>query len=250
MWRFFLSYVRGDWPKWFFMGVWSPVLTAVIFALLSMSAAHFDGGYDWRFQVMCKLGSAKANPDGWMFWSLALSLTCIMAIPSAGYFRARLGGSAPGLSGFSSGALWVGYIAGLIVGLEGLAFPALNGFFHKAHESCATVCFAAICLGALGFWMAAMRWLSAHGRWSARGCLLISLLVAVPFAGAMLSQAYLFFVPNDLGWVGPEWVQLGIPVYMSFAFWEWMATVGIYLCLYIMIVVLPSRPPEPFASAL
>ena len=106
----------------------------------------------------------------------------------------------------------------------------------------ATITFAAIFFGLVGFWLAMILWLRAERQWSVWSCLLVSLLVAVPMAGAMVSQAYLFFVPNNLGWVGPEWAKMGVPVYLSFAFWEWMASAGIYVSLYVIAIHLPAVP--------
>lgn len=226
------------------VGVVGPLLAAVAVASLVNSARHYAGGYDWRYQVMCKLGSASENPAGCGFWSFALGIVCATVIPSVGYFRARVAPVAPRLAALASWALWIGAIAGIAVALDGVWTLSLNGFFHKAHEVCATLCFAAFCIGSLTLWFAAICWLHSAGGWSGRACTAISLLVLVPFAGAMLSQAYLFFVPNDLGWVGPEWAKLGVPIYLSFAFWEWLAAAGIYLCLYIVALLLPpsSRP--------
>lgn len=236
------SFLLGDWPKWFLAAVWGPVLSVVVAWLFARSASHFPGGYDWRYDVMCRLGYGWVNPDGSVFWSLALCLICVMGWPCCGYFHARLRGTSPRMSAFAAWSLRVGLAAGFIVGLDGVFLPRLEGLLPKLHEIMATLAFAAIFFGVIGFWIAMIWWLRRARHWSISGCLMLSLGVVIPFAGAMVSQAYIFFFRKDLGWVGPDWAEQGVPLYLSFAFWEWLAIAGIYVCLYVMTIVLPRSP--------
>ena len=238
------SWLTGRMPKWFLTGVWAPVLSVAVAALFALSAARFPGGYDWRYDVMCRLGYGHVNPDGRAFWSWALILVCVMGLPCANYFHARLAGIARRQASFARAVLALGLTCGIIIGLEGLLLPRLNDLLHKLHETVATVTFAGIFFGVLAFWSIMTKWLRRKRGWSAAACTLLSLLVLVPMAGAMISQAWLFFVPNDLGWVGPDWAERGVPVYLSFAFWEWTAIAGIYACLYVMAALLPAAPDE------
>jgi hypothetical protein len=240
--RDILSFFRGDWPKPFLIGVWGPVMSLAVATLFAVSANFFPGGYDWRFDVMCRLGYAHVNPEGSGYWAAALVLACIMGVPCCGYFHRRLRGVAPRLSGWARFLLGFGLSCGIVIGLDGLLLPKLNEMFPKLHETVATTAFACIFFGVLAFWSAMTKWLRARRGWSAVACALLSLFVLVPMAGAMISQAYLFFVPNDLGWVGPDWAERGVPFYLSFAFWEWAAIAGIYLCLYVMAALLPAHP--------
>ena len=227
-------------PKWLLTGVWGPLLSLVVAWLFAFSAGRFPGGYDWRFDVMCRLGYPHANPDGSGYWAAALFLVCVMGVPCCGYFHRRLAGVAPRLSRAARVLLGAGLFFGMIIAADGLLLPKLNELFHKMHETVATLAFACIFFGVLGFWAAMTRWLRKRRGWSEVQCGLLSLMVLVPMAGAMISQAYLFFVPNDLGWVGPDWAERGVPVYLSFAFWEWAAIAGIYGCLYVMALLLPA----------
>ncbi len=227
-------------PKWLLIGVWGPLLSVAAAALFAVSAGRFPGGYDWRFDVMCRLGYAHANPDGSAYWAAALFLVCVMGVPCCGYFHRRLSVIAPRLSAAARLLLAAGLFFGMVIAVDGLLLPRLNDLFHKLHETVATLAFAAIFFGVLGFWVVMTRWLRRRRGWSAGQCVLLSLLVLVPMAGAMISQAYLFFVPNNLGWVGPDWAERGVPVYLSFAFWEWAAIAGIYACLYVMAALLPA----------
>ncbi len=228
------------WPKWFLVAVWAPVLSAVVASCFVVSVGRYPGGYDWRYEVVCRPGYEWVNPAGSVWWSAALGGICAAALPCCAYFHARLRVAAPHLSDVARGALMTGLCAGLVVALDGVGFPRLNTFGPKLHEVIATLTFGAIFVGVAGFWWAMVVWLSRVRRWSAFGCGILSLSVVVPFTGAMLSQAYLFFVPNDLGWVGADWAEKGVPLYLSFAFWEWVAVGGIYVSLYVMALLLPA----------
>jgi hypothetical protein len=238
--RLFTIWLSGRMPKWFLVGVWGPVLSVLVGLLFAASAAVFPGGYDWRFDVMCRLGYAHVNPDGSAYWAWALFLVCVMGVPCCQYFYRRLCGDAPARAGFARAVLGAGLACGMVIALDGLLLPKLNEIFPKLHETVATIAFAAIFFGVLAFWSAMTTWLQNARLWSGWQCALLSLLVLVPMAGSMVSQAYLFFVPNDLGWVGPDWAERGVPFYLSFAFWEWTAIGGVYACLYVMAALLPA----------
>jgi hypothetical protein len=72
---------------------------------------------------------------------------------------------------------------------------------------------------------------------------LMFLVSGAPMIGAASSQGYLYFVPNQLGWVGPHWAELGIPLYLSFAFWEWIAWISVFIYLYLTLWLTPATVP-------
>lgn len=219
-------------------------MTLLAALLLVASARDFPGGYDWRYEVMCRLGYPSANPQGCRWWSAALAVTCVMGLPCCTYFRERLGKTAPKTAAAASGTLCAGLLAGLIVAADGVLVPKLNQIAPKLHEVVSTIAFAAIFFGVLGFWSATMRWLRTSHGWAFSGCAAMTVLVVAPLAGAMISQAILFYVPNDLGWVDRDWAARGVPVYLSFAFWEWLAVGAVYAGLYIIALLLPARTNE------
>jgi hypothetical protein len=49
------------------------------------------------------------------------------------------------------------------------------------------------------------------------------LLVVVPLLAIGISQVALYFDQRDLGWVNTGWREMGIPLWLSFAFWQWLA---------------------------
>ena len=187
--QLFTIWLSGRMPTWFLVGVWGPVLSVLGALLFAASASVFPGGYDWRFDVMCRLGYAHVNPDGSAYWAWALFLVCVMGVPCCRYFYRRLSGDAPRRAGFARVVLSAGLACGMVIALDGLLLPKLNEIFPKLHETVATIAFAAIFFGVLAFWSAMTTWLQKSQGWSAWQSVLLSLLVLVPMAGALVSQA-------------------------------------------------------------
>jgi hypothetical protein len=50
-----------------------------------------------------------------------------------------------------------------------------------------------------------------------------ALLVVLPLVGRMHDALALYFAQRELGWVNTSWLDLGVPVWLSFAFWQWAA---------------------------
>jgi hypothetical protein len=50
-----------------------------------------------------------------------------------------------------------------------------------------------------------------------------ALLVILPIIAVGLSQFLLYVGQRELGWVNTGWRELGVPLWLSFAFWQWLA---------------------------
>jgi hypothetical protein len=50
-------------------------------------------------------------------------------------------------------------------------------------------------------------------------------LAVVPIFVAELAEAYVFYVLPQLHWVNLAWRARGVPMYLSFEFWEWITCV-------------------------
>ena len=48
-------------------------------------------------------------------------------------------------------------------------------------------------------------------------------LVASPLVVIGITQFWLYLDQRDLGWVDTSWRDMGIPLWLSFAFWQWLA---------------------------
>lgn len=225
------------------VAVWYPAAMAVLTLGTALSWNGFPGPYDWRYRPVSNLMSQASNPGAYIYNCIAMGIAGAMLLPLPGYFRARLQKAARLTCTFSYYALHVGLIAGITVAFERSLFRNLSGQIHKAHEYIALVGFFGLYLGVAGFWSALA--LQIQHRWPmpqwAMG--LMFLVLAAPMIGAASSQGYLYFVPNQMGWVGPHWAELGIPLYLSFAFWEWTAWVSAFICLYLALWLTPATVP-------
>jgi hypothetical protein len=53
----------------------------------------------------------------------------------------------------------------------------------------------------------------------------------MPLAAIAITQFWLYIDQRDLGWVDTGWRAMGIPLWLSFAFWQWLAIVTLWLGL-------------------
>jgi len=62
-----------------------------------------------------------------------------------------------------------------------------------------------------------------------------------PILLAAVAQAYVSNALPALPWVSLEWRDRGVPVYLSFAFWEWV-TCAVF-SLYLLALSRATAPP-------
>ena len=94
---------------------------------------------------------------------------------------------------------------------------------HKGHEILAVLAFAGVSYGMARIWQRCVVKQMTPGddrRRSLAG--LVAGIVMLPIVLAAGVQAYLFLERPDLPWVNLTWRARGVPVQMSFAFWEWL----------------------------
>ena len=72
-------------------------------------------------------------------------------------------------------------------------------------------------------------------RWSA-------LVVVVPLLGVGAREFYLYLAQRGIGWTDYDWHGHGAPLWLSFALWQWLAAVLLWLAVGHLLVTVP--PPE------
>ncbi len=115
---------------------------------------------------------------------------------------------------------------------------------QKGHEILAVLAFAGLCIGMVRLMfqtveqtlLRRMRRFSGHARLYAA---IVASAAVVPVLLAGLAQAYVHYVLPELPWVNLSWRARGVPVYLSFAFWEWVTCV--VLSTYMAILSLATR---------
>lgn len=217
---------------------WYATAASVAVAGVVVAASRVPGGFDWVYTVISRLGSHRHNPDGaaWLAGSALVAAVLLWPVarqldrPCApGHARPRLAVS----------VLRVGLIGAALLGLEGLFALDLTWIGRKAHEALAVVTFLGLYGGVLGLY--------AHRIRQASSFIWPALAVVVPLCAVGLSQLALYFGQRDLGWVNTAWRELGVPFWLSFAFWQWLAVLLLGLGLGVLVATSrPSRaPPEP-----
>jgi hypothetical protein len=177
---------------------------------VAAAVARFPGGFDWVYMVISKLGSSTHNPSGAPWLAGALLVAVYLLWPVTGVL-AR-GATRPRLP---VAALRAGLAGAGLLAVEGLFALDLSRLARKGHEAVALLTFLGLYGGVLGLYAGRIR-RSASFLWPA-------LLVFVPLCAVGVSQVALYFDQRDLGWVNTTWRDLGVPFWLSFAFWQWLA---------------------------
>jgi hypothetical protein len=221
----------------------------IVTAGAAAAMASFPGGFDWSYTVISKLASQKHNPTGGLLLSGALLAAMVVLWPVASYL-ARASGSAGGTgAGDAAGrrpprralvALRVGIAGGALLGLEGLLQLDFSGVARKGHEVLALLTFAGLYGGVLGLY--------AHRIGGTRTFAWPALLVLLPMIAVLVSQATLYFDQRDLGWVNTNWRDLGVPLWLSFAFWQWAAVTLLWVGLGHLVISARAGAPTAVAA--
>lgn len=212
---------------------------------LGMACWQFPGEYNWHYMTVSNLFSAKHNPTGHL-WGAAGVILCGVAgvcwvglgirVPPAADLRLRLR---------ESQLLTVGFPCMTLAA----ALPG-DWLIPKGHDWLAVIAFLALCSGLVHTWVQSVMqrfpvW-AAH-RW--RGALALAGMVLWPVAGAAATQGYLALVRPQLPWVTLAWREQNIPLYLSFALWEWLTCLVLSGCLVMICVAPPMRAPHRQALA-
>ena len=188
-----------------------------------LAARPFPGGFDWAYTVASALASRKHNPEGSLWFAGALTLAMVLLWPYVSALKQGQGSTHPGLAAFAIGALRTGLISGALLGLERLLIRDLSALFYKAHEILGLFTFFGLYFGIIG--------LLVHAMLRQRRYLLLLLLIVSPLLAIGITQFWLYIDQRDLGWVDTSWRAMGIPVWLSFAFWQWLAIGFLWLGL-------------------
>lgn len=225
---------------WIFFGA----SLAVFAAGLALAAAAYPAGFDWPYMVVSRLASRKHNPDGSLWFALGLAAAMLLLWPVVERIRP---GADLGRGGrFAGVALRAGIVFACLVGLERAAFVHFSDRVDKGHEAIALLAFSSLYLGLLATYAARVR----AGTLRARS----SLPSLVPLIGVGVANLALYLLQRDVGWVKPSWRALGVPVWQSFAFWQWLTVAMLWIAVAHLLATTrpaarPARSPRPDAGA-
>lgn len=118
---------------------------------------------------------------------------------------------------------------GYICMISCAVWPGRLLHFPRGHDLLALLAFVGICVGTVQLSYVAversMRRRALASAW-ARVCAgFVAGVVLLPLLSEAITQADVSRTFPHLPWVGLEWRARGVPVYLSFAFWEWTTCV-------------------------
>ena len=193
-----------------------------------LAAYYYPGEFDWVYTVASALASQKHNPAGSFWFAGALTAAMVLLWPYVTALRTRLFSSIPH-AGFVIGALRMGLLCGALLGIEKLYIRDLSGWVYKAHEILALLAFFGLYAGVLGSLVQAMRRKKIY--------FIHLTLIVGPLLAIGITQFLLYVDQRNLGWVDAGWREMGIPFWLSFAFWQWLAIVFLWLGLGLLALI-------------
>jgi hypothetical protein len=199
------------------------------------AAGRFPGGFDWAYTVVSRLASSRHNPAGAPLICAAalVAVFLIWPVPRC------LSGAPPGsdrLASRAAQALRFAFVGVTLLAVEGLLRLETGSWIRKGHEALALLTFLAAYMGILGLYSARIREDRRHA--------LPFVAVLTPLVGVGLTQVILYLDQRDLGWVNQSWREMGIPLWLSFAFWQWVAIGLLGLGLGHLILTAPGSSRE------
>jgi hypothetical protein len=208
----------------------APLGVVAFWGGLWMAGRRYPSEYDWRYMSISNLLYTDRNPVGYPWAWGGLMLCALGGLCWTSVLARDTSEKDAGLRPAGIWALMLGY-AFIVCAL----LPARLLRVPKGHEILALSAFFGLCIGIvqLTFGAAKRKTNSRTYAGSLAGVALVPVLLAV------VVPAYVSCALPELPWVGLEWRSRGIPVYLSFAFWEWITCV--VFTMYTVSLCLSTR---------
>jgi hypothetical protein len=200
----------------------------------------YPGEFDGRYMMLSALLSPRRNPSGylWAGGGIIISALCVLAWAVSLLIIQReenVDDESPGTWLIALGSACMACSIMLLWHLP--TFP-------KEHEVFTVLAFASLCLGIarMAFQTAEQAFrlragaATKHARRYGAGFAAVAVL---PILMAGFAEAYVFYALPGLHWVDLTWRTRGVPVYLSFAFWEWVTCA--VLSVYMLILSLAAQ---------
>lgn len=225
--RTVLQFLRARAFGWYVLSIF------ILIAGIKLSLDYYPSNFNWLYTVASSLGSARDNPSGRVWYTSGLGLAMLLQWPYVSALRKRIGPSATGLTRVALASLGTGIGAGILLGLQGVFVPDLSEWITKGHEIIALVVFSSLHLGIF--------LLLAQAMWRRKVFGVSAVIVVLPFLAIALSQLFLWLAQRNIGWVGQHWEKTGIPLWLSFAFWQWLSIGFVIIGLGLLVLLPPAR---------
>ena len=221
------------------LAFWGGMLTA---------ARRYPSEYDWRYMPVSNLLSPDRNPAGYLWASTGIVLCSLCGFCWAALLAQRWKHEGAGDRPHGIRALQFGNFCLMCAAV----LPQWLLRIQKGHEILAVLAFAGLLIGMVRLMfqtmgrilLRRMRRFSSHARLYAA---ILASAAVFPILLAGLAQAYVHYMLPELHWVNLSWRARGVPVYLSFAFWEWVTCV--VLSAYMAILPLATYAVYPTRKA-
>jgi len=201
---------------------------------LWIAMRRYPSEFDWSYMTISSLVYPDRDPGGYA-WAWAGIVLC--ALGGLYWSAVLLCGQRqlpPPERAAGAWALGAGFVCMVCCALLPDRFIPVP----KGHETLAIAAFFGICIGTVQLaFHATKRSLRLRGHDPTgspqvfAGVLAGTALLPILLGGIV--QAYVNYARPELPWVGLEWRARALPVYLSFAFWEWTscAVLSVYIAL-------------------
>jgi hypothetical protein len=190
---------------------------------LFLASQRYPSEYDWRYMTISSLLYPDRDPRGYLWaWcgliACALGGLCWVSV----LVRGREWQSKKMRPGICALAL------GFVCMVSCAVWPGRLLHFPRGHDLLALLAFVGICVGTVHLSYERMelslRRSLVRSRAAAKICAaLLAAAALLPVFLEAITQADVARAFPHLPWVGLEWRARGVPMYLSFAFWEWIA---------------------------
>jgi len=192
---------------------------------LWMGSRRYPTEYDWRYMTISSLLYPDRDPRGFL-WAWSGLIVC--ALGGLCWTAVLFQGNRAKIRRVRAAGIWP-LALGYICMISSAVWPGRLLDLPRGHDLLALLAFVGICAGTVHLtYLAVERSLRRRAFTSRMVRLCAGLtagIVLLPLALEALTQADVSRTFPHLPWVGLEWRARGVPVYLSFAFWEWSTCV-------------------------
>lgn len=209
--------IKGDYSREILKKYFTPLLI-INFCIWMIISSLFYNNYDWTRMDVSYLGVPALNPNGWVFWAIAMASTGVLTIPIVNHLKKNL-------TNLNKKSMYLVSIFFYIAsyGMIGLGVvPVLDGtgflYIHFLHAA------MAFCGLYLGIWILLLLMLKDENM---RKKTIIPLIITWGIIiGFIISQTVRLsqgLPPRDSFW------------YLNTSAWEWMILATIFSAILVLI---------------
>jgi hypothetical protein len=189
---------------------------------LYLASRHYPTEYDWRYMTISSLLYPDRDPRGYL-WAWCGLIAC--AVGGLSWVSVLVRGNEWRTKKMRPG-IWA-LALGFMCMMSCAVWPGRLLHFPRGHDLLALLAFVGICIGTVHLAYERVERNLRHRRAASRaGAKVCAALIAgtalLPLMLEAITQADVARTFPHLPWVGLEWRARGVPMYLSFAFWEWI----------------------------